>query len=239
MQIDEYMGYEYNPKTFIDELIFYDQIHDEYFKSIEELIEREGSNFTSEMHLPDNWKSNPESEPIEITRYRQFFDFESGEIDFFKKKFPSLLRGASIITVYSIFEYNLKIISDEFFRLAKLNLSFNDLQGHNALERFQRVFRILNNSLSYDNKRYELNAKIFCNQNCRDIKQIQKIRNCFAHSNGILGNEKTQDMKNTIASIQNNSASYFKIKDNLILIENGAIHFISQLMRNFIKEILK
>ncbi|AUH74267.1 hypothetical protein [Legionella sainthelensi] len=96
MHSEDYMGYEYNPKTVISELILYDRIYDEYLDGIEELIEKEKQNFSSEMQFPSDEMLNPELEPIEITKYRNFWDFESGPIDYFNKKLPSLIRGSGL-----------------------------------------------------------------------------------------------------------------------------------------------
>ncbi|AUH74253.1 hypothetical protein CAB17_20130 (plasmid) [Legionella sainthelensi] len=99
------------------------------------------------------------------------------------------------------------------------------------------MFRVLNNKILYENEIYTLNDQIFSQEKFNIIKNVYKIRNCFAHNNGVLKGEKIQEMKKTIKALHQNY--YFKINDDLILIEKGALHFITQTMRNFFDEILK
>lgn len=234
MHSEDYIGYEYNPRTIISDLISYDKIYDEYLDGIEELIEKEKANFSSEIQLVSDGISSSELEPIEITKYRNFWDSESGQIDYFNKKLPSLIRGSALITLFSIFENNLKMISDIFFRFSKMNISFLDLKGQ-TLDKFKIVFRVLNHKVFYENEIYMMSDTIFSQKKFNVIKMVNKIRNCFAHSDGMLGGNKTQEMVNAIKTLHLNS--YFKIDGDILLIEKGALHFIAQTMRDFFDEI--
>lgn len=228
------MGYCYSPQTILDECLFYDKIHDEYIQGIEELVEKELKNFSNEIEIENCSDDNYDPSDIsvrQIDRYRNYWD-DDNFVNYFKKKLPSLIRGSALISLFSIFEKNLKDISNKFLSFSNLNVKFNDLYG-NALEKFKTALRILNNKLIDENGIYELNSQLFNEDNFKIIKDAQKIRNIFAHNDGVLSKEKTKD----IFLLKKNNP-YFSFEDDLILIEKGALHFVSENMRGFLQRII-
>lgn len=96
--------------------------------------------------------------PTTISSYRNFTDDEGYASHFVKLELPSLIRGSALITLFSIFEDNIKQICNCFLPYTNLNISHNDLSGHGATDKLKTVFRILGEKIVDAEKVFYINV---------------------------------------------------------------------------------
>lgn len=222
------------PSQIIDEVVYSGYIYDEYLKGIEELVKKEASLYSEEI-LEEQLDAylDPTYPPTIKFSYRNFSDYE-GFSSGFVQELPSLIRGSALITLLSIFEYNIKYICEKLLSFSPLNISYADLSGHRAVDKFKISLKILGDKIFDEEKPFYINKDLFKEDSYLVIKDAYIIRNCFAHANGRINFEKKQTI-NKNGRITN----YFKFTDSLIKIEEGALISISEVLRNFYNSILK
>lgn len=230
------MGFDISPKTIILELLDYNYIYDEFLTGIEELVEKEITLHSTEILKEKDQTAyeDPYYAPTEICIYRNYKDIDGYATWFVQRELPSLIRGSALVTLFSIFENNIKFICDKFFCFFPMKIKYDDLAGRNALEKLKTALKILDNKIIEEGRVYFINEKLFEQDIYKMIRKIKKIRDKFAHANGTIKNEsekqifKDRDIK-----------KHFRIDGDRIVIEKGALFFVSQTMRNFCESILK
>lgn len=231
------MQYIITPQTMISDLIDYNSIYDEYLDGIEELVEKEMHHYATDILAEEDEDvyNDPQYCPTEISSYRSYKDTD-GYVDYFVlKELPSLIRGSAVVTLYSIFEKNIKDICEKFFSFSSMKLKYQYIAGNNALEKLKTVTKILDNKIVFGERIYHINAKLFQESSYKIIEDIRAIRNCFAHANGEIKEEVSK-----IAFLKNKEIkNYFNVENNQVIIEKRGLNFISVTMRNFYHCILK
>lgn len=92
----------------------------------------------------------------------------------FKVHFCRILRYSVLMSLYTLIESNLTLIAAEMKTRNHLPLNMMDLQAKNLVERFEKFWT----------KVGALNWWEDCRWN--QLKDIEKLRNCIAHRNGII-----------------------------------------------------
>lgn len=225
------------PKHVISEVVSNGYIYDEYLNGIEELVKMEASLHSEEI-LEENldaYKQDPTYSPTILSTYRNFTDDDGYATWFVRQELPSLIRGSALVTLFSIFEDNIKYICNHFLSFTTLNISYADLSSHRALDKFKIALKILGDKILDDDKPFYINKDLFNENSYRVIKDAQIIRHCFAHANGQI---KIDDAK--IIKKNNLLTKYFNVTNDFrIIIEKGALIFVSDNMRVFFNSLLK
>ena len=98
--------------------------------------------------------------------------------------FRRTLRFMAIITVYTLVESNLSLLAKEIVKRKGLSLDMEDLLARNLVKRFQKFWTKVAHLPWWPDPDPRWDA----------LKDIEELRNCIAHCNGVVG-EKDDRIK--------------------------------------------
>lgn len=101
----------------------------------------------------------------------------------YEEKFPRILRNSFLVAAYSLLEYEMSLICNRLKDERQIPISFSDLKG-DLLDRTKSYCKLASLALPYNDPIWQ------------EIKNYSKVRNCIAHTNGLL--KEFQDKKDLI-----------------------------------------
>jgi len=93
----------------------------------------------------------------------------------FAVDFRRILRFTVLMSVYTLVESNLSLLATEMTNRKTLALGMMDLQAKDLVKRFEKFWTKVANLPWWSDDRWCL------------LKDIQELRNCIAHRNGVIG----------------------------------------------------
>jgi hypothetical protein len=163
-------------------LIFRQLIHSE-LTEIEEYINEISSDLLEKQKRLDEDYEKANSEVADNAEFDPHFFFED-DINKYFKVFPIYTYNPLLLTLYGQFENWLKKLCDLDSRKGFSQIKVSDLAGINYIEKSRRYLKLVS----------EINFEGTENE-WRRITEIQKIRNCIAHSNSNMYKNKSQPIE--------------------------------------------
>ncbi len=151
-----------------------------------------------------------------------FDDDYNSDIDeyfLYANEYPNILRNSFLITCYSYLEHEL-IYQCKI--LKSLPKDINDVKGHSILDRAKDYLKLIDLDISKS-------------KSWNEIKNIQKIRNCIVHSDGILNYEKAAD--HIRSYIEERRERDIFIQNNKVVLTADYCRYVVKMFREFDYEI--
>ncbi|MFE3898339.1 MULTISPECIES: hypothetical protein [unclassified Priestia] len=192
-----------------------------YAKDMEEYIFKKSLSIYDEENTDeDEYENEYEDELEEDEDYREF---DNGTMYFLSDRhrysiqFPNILRSSLLISVYAFFENQLTRLCKEIQIKKQLPVKFKSINGKGIERAKTYLSDVVQLNFPSDSKEWNL------------ISDYQNIRNCFAHSEGIV----TKDDNKVMKSVQKLKALGVNGDDFL----GKSIYLHKEFIFNFIKVI--